>query len=387
MLTFQLGLMAAVIVLALLFAWARRKLRARILAMQVQPGATQIQESGQPHTRRMDPSNEILAGTIAGVESAGADAYGQALLNIDLDVYRTDGSQLRRTVRSATARVLKPGTPCVVAVDVKDSELVYFSDSPLIQGGQSTTRLRMLEALPAQFSGKLAVGDIVVDSNTYADGGPGNVQVNVVNIGQPPLAVWCKKESSLAVGDRVFVKLDALSPPRAGAILPLQFTAGQRISNTGNRMDGLVLSEDLLASGARAQGTILSVREEAMPAVFAQAGFSKWILQVSVAPENGTTPYTATIPQGLTVRERAAQISQVGTVLPIRFDPYDPQTCRLDSVALGWRLLVGEPHGEQVSGQPTPAPQTPLREALLQEAQPLQETSTEDTWKELRKWT
>ncbi|HEY1743594.1 MAG TPA: hypothetical protein VGG18_10550, partial [Granulicella sp.] len=97
--------------------------------------------------------------------------------------------------------------------------------------------------------------------------------------------------------------------------------------------------------------------------------------------------YTATIPQGLTVPERAAQISQVGTVLPIRFDPYDPQTCRLDTVALGWRLLVGEPHGEQVSGQPTPAPQTPLRETLLQEAQPLQETSTEDTWKELRKWT
>ena len=387
MLTFQFSLLAAVIVLALLFAWARRKLRARVLAMQVHPGGPQIQGLGQPQVQRMDPANEILAGTIVGTDSAGFDPYGQPLLSIDLDVYQTDGTQLRRTVRSATARVLKPRDPCVVAVDVKDSDLVYFVDSPLIQGGQSSTRLRTLEALPAQFSGKLAVGDIVVDSNTYADGGPGNVQVNIVNIGHRPLAVWCKKESSLTVGDRVFVKLDALSPPRAGVILPLKFTAGQRIPNTGNRMDGLVLSEDLLASGARAQGTILSVQQEALPAVFAQAGFSKWVLQVSVAPENGATPYTATIPQGLTVPDRAAQISQVGTVLPMRFDPYDPQTCRLDTVALGWRQLVGESHAAQVSGQPSPAPQTPLREALLQEAQPLQETSTEDTWKELRKWT
>ena len=378
---FMLAFLAAVVVLAVLFAWARRAIRVRVSTMAIQG----VHPSGQ-QVQRMDPSNEILAGTIASVDNAGFDAFGQPLLNIDLDVYQTDGMQLRRTVRSATVRVLKPGDPCVVAVDVKDSELVYFSDSPLIQGGQSATRLRMLEALPAQFSGKLAVGDIVVDSNNYSDGGPGNVQVSVVHIGHPPLTVWCKKESSLTVGDRVFVKLDALSPPRAGAILPLKFTAGERIKNTGNRMDGLVLSEDLLASGARAQGTILSVHQEAMPAVFVQAGFSKWVLQVSVAPENGATPYTATIPQGLTVPDRVPQISQVGAIVPIRFDPYDPQTCRLDTVALGWRQLIGGPHPEKASVQPTPT-QVPLRETLLQEAQPAQESSPEDTWKELRKWT
>lgn len=37
MLTFQFSFLAGVIVLALLFAWARRKIRARILAMQGHP--------------------------------------------------------------------------------------------------------------------------------------------------------------------------------------------------------------------------------------------------------------------------------------------------------------------------------------------------------------
>jgi hypothetical protein len=375
------GVLAAVIVAVILFAWARRAIRVRVstMAVQGQPGGQQGQ--------RMDPANEILAGTIAGVENAGVDADGQPLVSIDLDVYQTDGTQLRRTVRSATARILKSGDSCVVAVDIKDPVLVYFADSPLIQGGQSSTRLRMLEALPAQFSGRLAVGDIVVDSNNYSDGGPGNVQVSMTHIGYPPLTVWCRKEPSLSVGDRAFVKLDALSPPRAGSILPLKFTAGERLISTGNRTDGLVLAEDLLASGSKAQGTIVSVKQVPMPAVFTQAGFSKWVLQVSVVPENGTTPYTATITQGLTVPDRVPQISQVGTVLPIRFDPYDPQTCRLDTVSLGWRRLVEGLHADETPVQPAVDSQPSLRETLLQETQPLQETSPEDEWKELRKWT
>ena len=378
--------LALLIAITILFAWARRAIRARVMGMSGQPGGPQFQVPGQPPIQRMDPASEILAGTIAGVESAGLDAYGQALWSIDLDVYQTDGTQLRRTVRSATARVLGSGDPCVVAVDIHDSELVYFSDNPLVQGGQSVIRLRMLEALPAQFSGKLAVGDIVVDSNTNSDGGLGNVQVSVVHIGHPPQLIWCKKELLFAVGDRVFVKLDALSPPRAGVILSLKFTAGQKIKNTGNRMDGIVLSEDLLASGARAQGTILSAQQEALPAALIQAGISKWILQVSVAPENGTTPYVATIPQGLTAAYRSEQITQAGAIVPIRFDPYDPQTCRLDTVTMGWRQLIGEPHPEKVAAPPTPT-QVPLRETLLQEAQPAKEASPEDSWKELRKWT
>lgn len=291
--------------------------------------------------RRSERTGRITMATIVSLHSTGAYEEYQPVMQIDLDVDQPDGTQRRCSIRKTLqpGMSMNPGDRCTVVIDPKNADRVYLADSTALKRqGDSAAALRLAQSIPSQFSGKLAVGD--VRGFTSAGNGLTSVQVDVVNIGHPPQPVFCQQRFSGAIpfgiGDRVFLKLDSLTPPRAGYILPPEFTKGQTIPRTGNRLDSLVLADELLFAGAKATGTVNVAEKQSLPDAYTNAGASKWLLRLSIVPEDGSAPHEGTTSIAVSNPEKAATISKIGASLPLRYDPNDPPTFTIDSIALGW---------------------------------------------------
>jgi hypothetical protein len=292
--------------------------------------------------RRVELTGRLATATIVSVNLTGTYVNNLPVMKIDLDVNQPDGTQRRCSIRERImpGTSMNPGEQRAVVVDPKNPDKVYFADSTALNRQDSTgAALRMAQSIPAAFaSGPLAVGDVV--GITPVGDGSSSVQVDVVNIGRPHQTVFCRQSFSGApyfeVGDRVFLKLDGQTPPRAGHIMPLEFTKGERIPRTGNRLDALVLADEILFAGAKAQAKIESSVQQPIPDAYTQRGMSKWMLQVSIVPDDGSAPYAGTTTIAVSNPQKAATVSQVGTTIPVRYDPNDPATFTVDSIALGW---------------------------------------------------
>jgi hypothetical protein len=306
---------------------------------------------------RAETKGRIALATVVSVSGTGFYEGKQPVMNINLDVEQPDGTRQRGTARTTIAPgvAMNPGSRVAVVVDPKDPARVFLADSSALnRNDDAAAAIRLAQSVPPEFSGKLAVGD--VRAITPAAGGTSSVQIDVVNLGHPRQTVFCLQRfpstTPFALGDRVYLKLDSLSPPQAGYILPPSFTKGDPIPSSGNRVDALVLADELLFAGAKAQGTVSAAEQMPLPDAYRRSGASKWTLRMSVIPEDGSARYDGTMSIAVSSPAKAATISGVGATLPLRYDPSDPPSFTLDSIALGW----GDPklaraQAEKISAQ------------------------------------
>ena len=291
--------------------------------------------------RSAELNGRLTMATVVSISATHTMVNYQPVMKIELEVDQLDGPPKRCSLRKVIppGMTLAPGEKVAVVVDPKDPNRVYFANATALQRKDPVAdNLRVAMSIPPQFSGSLAVGDVV--ALTPTSDGSISVQVDVVKIAQPHQTVFCLQRfpgaPPFTVGDRVYLKLDTLTPPRAGYIMPSEFTKGQTIPRTGNRVDALVLADEILFAGAKGQARINSAVQLPLPETYTREGISKWELQLSVFPEDGSTPYEGSTSVGVSSPDKAAAISQTGATLPIRYDPNDPQTFTIDSIAMGW---------------------------------------------------
>jgi hypothetical protein len=125
-------------------------------------------------------------------------------------------------------------------------------------------------------------------------------------------------------------------------LMSLDFTGGEKLPRAGNRLDGYVLANEILYAGSKAQGTVMSAEEQPLTrkqdlnADLEVRGLSKRLIRMHIVPENGDPAYDGEMTIAVTTPEKAATISRIGAVLPVRYNSYDPQTLSIDTIALGF---------------------------------------------------
>ena len=292
---------------------------------------------------KAEREGKVMIGTIRSVNQTGTYINNQPQLRVVLDVTDASGASGQATMKQVFPLTAMPsvGQQLAVVINPKDaSEAFLANGSALSRPNDRTAQvIRAAAAVPANMrQDKPQVGDIV--AITPVGNGNDSYQVNVVHVGQPPSPVFCNQNFAeghpYAVGDRVYLVTDGENPPRTGYIMPPSFSGGQKIPNSGNRTDGVVLADALLFGGAKATGTVLSATEMPLPPAYASHGASKWQMEMQVVPSDGSPAYEGTVSIGVSTPEKAAVVSQVGSTLPLRYDPYDRLTYVIDSIALGW---------------------------------------------------
>ena len=159
-------------------------------------------------------------------------------------------------------------------------------------------------------------------------------------IGQPPRRVTFSQVvhggQLPPAGARTYVFIDPANPDTI-ALVPPSMLGGHTLPAGANRLDPLVLGPQILKAGAKASGLITSSKEVPLgDASLAAKGITKWELGMTITPADGQPAYPATLTISLLDASRVARMTPVGTQLPLRYDPLDPQTFSIDGPAMGY---------------------------------------------------
>ncbi len=292
---------------------------------------------------KAEREGKVMIGTVRSVNQTGTYINNQPQLRVVVDVQDASGASGQATMKQVFPLTAMPqlGQQLAVVINPTDASEAFLANQAALNRPNDRTAevIRAAAAVPANMrQDKPQVGDVVA-INPVGNGND-SYQVDVVRIGQPPSPVFCTQSfpegRPYAVGDRVYLVTDGENPPRTGYIMPPSFSGGQKIPNSGNRTDGVVLADALLFGGARATGTILSTTQMPIPPQFASHGATKWELEMQVIPADGSAAYQGKVSIGVSTPEKAAVISQAGSSLPLRYDPYDRLTFVIDTIALGF---------------------------------------------------
>ena len=203
----------------------------------------------------------------------------------------------------------------------------------------TTDQVQDMMALTPELQKTGQLGVVKMVSVTPVAGGATQFVADVDAIGQPPRRVTFTQVVRGAVpaaGTRDYVFIDA-NNPNTLALVPPSLLAGHTLPAGANRLDPLVLGPQILRDGAKASGLITSSKEVPLgDAGLAAKGITKWELGMTVTPENGQPAYPASLTISLLNQERVARMTPVGTQLPLRYDPLDPQTFSIDGIAMGY---------------------------------------------------
>src|SRR5712691_4865374 len=242
------------------------------------------------------------------------------------------------------------GERVYVLIDPADPGRVMLSPSPsgaglAAAGGTALDQdaVRDVVALSPRLreGGKLGIATVVSVSPTATTASRIVLDLDAIGAARQRVTITQVIDGPApSVGERVYVLADP-HDPAVVALVPGSMTGGERLPATANRLDPVVLGPQLLEQGAKAGGTVLSAT--AMPmanAALEKQGCSKWQLTLEVRPENGSPPYRAGLTISLTNPEKAARIADAGAQVPLRYDPSDPQTVSIDSIAMGY----GDPY-------------------------------------------
>jgi ribosomal protein L7/L12 len=233
-------------------------------------------------------------------------------------------------VRSSSQTVTMTSVPGAnIEVTVRTSGDVNGVPDISVQNGTLGSPLR----------GSLGVAEVTSVSSWGTDADRVGLELDA--IGAPKRNVSAPLPSGLKLenGDRVYVLIDP-EDDQDVSILPASMTGGQSLPKGGNRLDALVLGPQLLKSGSQASGVVKSAEPQPLgnPALAAH-GMSKWLLELEVQPERGW-PYRAELTITLSTPEKAARIAHPGAEVLLRYDPEDPKTLSIDSIAMGY----GDPY-------------------------------------------
>ena len=221
------------------------------------------------------------------------------------------GEQLR------TAMAAAPGASSLTNVQVQD----MLALTPALQQANNMGVIKLVSVTPGPGSNTQFVGDIDA-------------------IGQPPRRVTFSQMVQGGqvppAGTRTYVFIDPANPNTI-ALVPPSLLNGHTLPTGANRLDPLVLGPQILKDGAKATGLVNTSQEVPLgDASLAARGITKWALGMTVTPDNGQPAYPAQLTISLLNQERVARMTPVGTKLPLRYDPLDPQTFSIDGPAMGY---------------------------------------------------
>lgn len=134
--------------------------------------------------------------------------------------------------------------------------------------------------------------------------------------------------------ERVYVFVDPDNPDVV-AMVP-ESMGGQTLPANSNRLEPRVLGPEILRVGAKAKGVVVSaVKLPVKNRAFAAKGWSTWELVVDVKPDDGSHAYRAPLVITFTARKNTKQVARPGAEVFLRYDPVDPRTFSIDSLAMG----------------------------------------------------
>ena len=306
--------------------------------------------------RRLLREGELGMARVVSVSQTGTMVNQRPEMRIVLDIERGGEATRRVTTRQVLdlGSMPRAGDRVYVMIDPRNPEMVTLAPSPggegvrvqaAGQGGQGERQVSLADpvvrdalALSPRLRerGNLGVAQVAALSPTETTATA--ITLDIDAIGAPLRRLTIEQVidgPAPGVGDRVYILIDP-DDPACAALLPPSMSGGQAIPPGANRLDPLVLGPRLLEAGAKATGTIRTAAELPMAdRKLAEAGCSKWRLDIGVQPEAGVA-YQATLTIALTSPEKAARIARPGATVPLRYDPADPQTFAIDSPAMGY---------------------------------------------------
>ena len=332
-----------------------------ILAVGITVLLIGLQLAKSKRRRHLLEHGEMAVARVVTVSQTGTSVNDVPEMRLVVDVERAGEQPRRITFKQLIdlGSIPRAGERVYLMVDPKDPEQATLAPSPSGAGIRVTTvsadggppvevdlgndSARDVVALSPRLRehGQLGIAKVVSISSTATTAkrlvldidrirvGPRRVTITQIIDGAPP-----------DLGERVYILVDSDDPNVVG-LLPASMTNGQRIPVMANRLDPLVLGPQILRDGAKASGTIVSAIQQPMnnPALEAK-GCSKWQLVIDVRPEDGSSPYQATLVISFTNSEKAERAARVGAEVPLRYDPLDRQTFAIDSIAMGY----GDPY-------------------------------------------
>jgi len=304
--------------------------------------------------RRIVQRGEIATARVVSISQTGTMVNQVPQMQITVDIESAGETPRRVTFKQVVdiGSMPRAGDRVYVLFDPQHPDRVILSPSPSglgvpVPGADGKTLdqdvVRDLIALSPQLRERGERGIATVVSVAPVPDSAQQIVLEVDGIGTPKRRVTITQIVDgpvPAAGDRVYILVDP-EDPACVALVPGSWTQGQSLPRGANRLDPLVLGPELLRKGAKASGTVLSATRQPMgnPALEGK-GFSKWSLGFDVRPEDGSPTYRAEMVISLTSPEKAQRIAQVGVEVPLRYDPADPQSFAIDSIAMGY----GDPY-------------------------------------------
>jgi hypothetical protein len=304
---------------------------------------------------------EMAVARVVTISQTGTSVNNVPEMRLVVDVERA-GEQPRRLTFAQLidlGSMPRAGERVYVMIDPKDPERATLALSPSGAGVKVTTvaadggspvevdlgndSVRDVVALSPRLRehSQLGIAKVVSISSTATTAK--QLVLDIDTIGATPRRVTITQiieGSPPDVGERVYILVDS-EDPNVVALLPASMINGHRIPAMANRLDALVLGPQILLEGAKATGTIVSAIQQPMNNLALEAkGCSKWQLVIDVKPEDGSSPYQATLVISFTNPEKAQRAARVGAEVPLRYDPMDRQTFAIDSIAMGY----GDPY-------------------------------------------
>ncbi len=179
--------------------------------------------------------------------------------------------------------------------------------------------------------GELGIAQVLSAPSLTFDG-TRELSLELDAIGEPKRRVTATvpdgSTGDFSAGTRLYVRLDPRDNARVALLSP-----GESIpvlQAGANRLDPLVLGPQLFRHGSHGNAVIKGATK-----VGELGGGGSWKLEMEVTPERGW-PYRAELLTVLSNPEKTARICFVGAEVPVLYDPDDPKTMCIDSVALGY---------------------------------------------------
>jgi hypothetical protein len=302
---------------------------------------------------RLLKRGEVGMARVVAVAQTGAMVNRVPEMRVVLDIERAGEMPRRVTITQLVdiGAMPRAGERVYVLIDPAHPDHVVISPSPsgagiAIPDGTATLDqdlLRDLVALSPRLREHWRPGIATVISVSPTATSATRIVLDLDAIGAPRRRVTITQIVDGPVpllGERVYVLVDP-DDPALVALMPASMTGGLKLPAGANRLDPVVLGPQLLQQGAKATGAVLSAAPEPLVnAALEKKGFSKWRLALEVRPENGSPTYQAGLVVSLTSPEKAARIASAGAQVPLRYDPAEPQTVTIDSIAMGY----GDPY-------------------------------------------
>ncbi len=178
--------------------------------------------------------------------------------------------------------------------------------------------------------GQMGLAQVLASPTTTFDG-TRELSLELDAIGSPKRRVSAMLDAGqtddFAVGSRLYVRLDAQDSSK---VYVLPANAGPKLPEGSNRLDMVVLGPQMYKNGAHGKAVVKTADK-----LSSAIGGGTWKLELDVTPERGW-PYRAELLTTVSTPEKAARVCVVGAEVPVLYDPDDPKTMCLDSVALGY---------------------------------------------------